>query len=326
MTESRSLKYSHAIREGFFAAMRADSSTFMVGEGIGVRGGCFTETLGLYEEFGPERLLDMPISESAFMGMCAGAAACGSRSIVNLMYLDFATVTIDQIVNQAAKIRYLSAGQYSMPMTIVAVFGSCKSGGAHHSQSLYPWFVYVPGIKVVMPSTPYDVKGLVAGAVMEDNLVLVLFHRALLNKKGQVPEEDYFLPLEKAEVVRQGSDVTLVGSGAMRYRALEAAEKLTEKDCSAEVIDPRILSPLDMETIAESVRKTNRLVIVDEGYSPCGLGGDIVAGVQERVFDYLDAPMQRVHTLDFPIPYSPPLENEVVVGVDNILAAVERIF
>jgi acetoin:2,6-dichlorophenolindophenol oxidoreductase subunit beta len=320
----RQIKYLHAIREGYAAGMRADESTFMVGEGIGWRGGCFAETVGLYDEFGPERVIDMPISEAGFVGMCAAAAACGSRSIVNLMYWDFSLVAMDQIANQAAKIPYISAGQFKMPMTISALYGICTSAGAHHTQPLHPWFMYMPGMKVVMPATPYDVKGLLASAIMDDNLVMVLQHRGLVNVKGDVPEEDYFLPLGKAEVIREGSSVTIVAPGIMRYRALEAAEKLAQNHIFAEVIDPRTLLPLDTETITNSVRKTSRLVVVDEGYSPCGLGAEIISMVQEQVFDYLDAPMQRVHTLSAPSPYSPPLEKALLPDVEKIIAAVMK--
>lgn len=321
----RQITYLYAIREGYAAGMRADETTFLVGEGIGRRGGCFSETLGLYDEFGPERVIDMPISESGFVGMCAGAATCGSRAIVNLMYLDFAMVAMDQIVNQAAKIPYLSAGQFSMPMTIVALYGICGSAGAHHTQPLHPWFMYIPEIKVVMPATPYDVKGLMASAIMDDNLVMVLQHRGLLNIKGEVPEEDYFLPLGEAEVVREGSDITIVAPGVMRYRAMESADRLAKEGISAELIDPRTLLPLDEDTIVNSLKKTNHLVVVDEGYSPCGFGAEIIAMVQEKAFDYLEAPMQRVQTLSAASPYSPPLEKALVPDADEIVAAVMEI-
>jgi len=321
----RQIKYLQAIREGYATGMRADPKAFIVGEGIGRRGGCFAETVGLYDEFGPERVIDMPISEAGFVGMCAGAAACGSRSIVNIMYMDFTAVAMDQIANQAAKITYVSGGQFRMPMTIVGMYGICTSAGAHHTQPLYPWFMYTPGIKVVLPATPYDVKGLTAGAIMDDSLVMVYQHRGLENLKGEVPEEDYFLPLGKAEVVREGSDVTVVAPGIMRHRAAEAAETLAEEGISLEVIDPRSLVPLDDETIAASVMKTHRLVIADEGYAPCGVGAEIIARVQEKVFDYLDAPMVRVHSLSAPSPYAPTLEKALVPDAARIAQAVRSI-
>ena len=321
----REIKYLQAIREGYAAGMRADKYSFIVGEGIGKRGGCFAETAGLYDEFGAERVIDMPISESGFVGMCAGAAACGTRSIVNIMYMDFTAVAMDQIVNQAAKLRYLSGGQFTMPMTIVGLYGICTSAAAHHTQPLYPWFMYVPGIKVVLPSTPYDVKGLTASAIMDDNLVMVFQHRGLINMKGDVPEEDYFLPLGKAEIVREGTHATVVATGAMRHRAVDAAKKLAVEGISIEVIDPRTLVPLDEETIMNSVKKTGRLVVADEGYAPCGVGAEIIAKVQEKVFYYLDAPMQRVHTLSAPSPYAPTLEKELVPDVNAIIKAVKSV-
>lgn len=322
----REIKYLQAIREGYAAGMRADKYSFIVGEGIGKRGGSFSETLGLYDEFGADRVIDMPISESGFVGMCAGAAACGTRSIVNIMYMDFTMVAMDQIVNQAAKMRYVSGGQFTMPMTVVGMCGICTSGGAHHTQPLYPWFMYTPGIKVVLPSTPYDVKGLTASAIMDDNLVMVFQHRGLVNMKGDVPKEDYFLPLGKAEIVRDGKHVTVVATGMMRHRAMDAAKKLAEDDnISIEVIDPRTLMPLDEDTIINSVMKTGRLVVADEGYAPCGIGAEIIAKVQEKVFDYLDAPMQRVHTLSAPSPYAPTLEKGLVPDADVIIKAVKSI-
>lgn len=321
----RKIRYQQAISEGYATGMRADDSTFIVGEGIGIRGGCFTETKGLYEEFGRDRVIDTPISESAFTGLCAGAAACGTRSIANLMFIDFALVAMDQIINQAAKIAYLSAGQYTMPMTITGMYGIGSSGGAHHTQPLHPMFVYIPGIKVVMPATVRDVKGLLASAIMDDNLVIVLHHRALVSLKGEVEEGDLYLPLGKAEIVREGDGVTLVAAGIMRYQALKAAEKLQQKGVSVEVIDPRTLIPLDQDTIINSVKKTGKLVVVDEGYSPCGFGAEIIAMVQDNVFDYLDAPMKRICTLSAPTPYSPPLQDALVPDVDRIIDGVMEI-
>lgn len=317
----RQISYLQAISEGFACGMRKDPSSFIVGEGIAKRGGCFAHTKGLYEEFGPERVMDMPISESAFVGMCAGAAACGSRAIADLMYFDFITLAMDQIVNQAAKIRYMSGGQFSMPMTINTIFGIYRSAGAHHSQSLYPWFIYIPGIKVIIPSTPYDVKGLLASAILDDNMVLVLEHRALLNIKGDVPEEDYLLPLGKANIVRKGTDVTIVALGLMVHHALKAAEILADKNINAEVIDLRTLVPLDEKTIIDSVKKTGRLLIVDEGYSPCGIGAEIIALVQGQAFDFLNAPIKRLHTESVPVPYSPALEQYIIPNPEKIVNA-----
>lgn len=317
----RQISYLQAISEGFACGMRKDPSSFIVGEGIAKRGGCFAHTKGLYEKFGSERVLDMPISESGFVGMCAGAAACGSRAIVDLMYFDFITLAMDQIVNQAAKLRYISAGQFFMPLTINAIFGISRSAGAHHSQAFYPWFVHTPGIKVVIPSSPYEVKGLLASAIMDDNLVLVLEHRALLNIKGDVPEEDYFVPLGEASIVREGTDVTIVAVGLMVHHALKAAEILADKNINAEVIDLRTLVPLDEKTIIDSVKKTGRLLIVDEGYSPCGIGAEIIALVQSKAFDFLNAPIKRLHTESVPVPYSPALEQYIIPNPEKIVKA-----
>ncbi len=321
----REISYLQAIREGFAAGMRKDSTTIIVGEGIAARGGCFGHTKGLWEEFGPERVLDTPISESAFTGMCAGASACGSRSIVDIMYLDFTLVAMDQIVNQAAKLRYMSGGQCKMPMTINGVFGGIRSGGAHHSQTLYPLFANIPGIKIVLPSTAYDVKGLLAGAIMDDNLVMVLEHRALLNIKGDVPEEDYFLPMGEASIVRKGTDVTIVGLSFMVHHAMRAAEILEKDGVSVEVIDPRTLVPFDKKTVIESVKKTGRMVIVDEAYAPCSFASEIIAIVQEEALDFLNAPIKRINTLSAPIPFSPPLENYILPNPEKIVSAVKAI-
>ena len=320
----RQITYREAMIEGFATAMRKDDSTFMVGEGIGPRGGCFAHTTGLHAEFGPERVLDMPISEASFVGMCAGAAACGSRAVVDLMYVDFVALAMDQAVNQAAKIPYLSAGQFRMPLTLNALFGIGGSAGAHHSQSFHPWFMYMPGIKVVMPSTPYDLKGLLAGAILDDNLVVVLENRLLLNTKGDVPAEDYLLPLGEAAVVREGHDISIVAAGRMVVEALRAAETLAGEDISAEVIDLRTLMPLDEKRIVDSVTKTGRLLVVDEGYAPCGVGAEITAVVQKEAFDSLDAPVERLHTASAPISYSPTEEAYLCPNAEKIARTVRE--
>jgi len=321
----REISCIQAIAEGYAAAMRKDPGCFIVGEGIAQRGGCFGHTKGLLDEFGEERVLDMPISESAFTGMCAGAAMCGSRAVVDIMYVDFMTLAMDQIVNQAAKIRYLSAGQFDMPLTVVGVMGAARSGGAHHSQSLHPWFMNIPGILVVIPSNAYDLKGLLAAAVLSNDLAIVLPHRGLLAAKTPVPEEDFLLPLGEARVVREGEDVTIVAAGMMLQNAKEAAKKLAEEGISSELIDLRTLVPLDEEAILKSVGKTGRLVVVDEGYSMCGVGAEIIARVQEKAFDMLDAPIERVHPLSTPVPFSPVLENAFLPDSERIAKAVMKV-
>ena len=310
---------AEAMSEAFRMAMRKDQSTFIVGEGVAVRGGCFAQTRGLLAEFGADRVLDMPISEAAFTGMCAGAAACGSRAVVDIMYMDFTLVAMDQIINQAAKLRCMSGGQFTMPLTIVGLCGADRSGGAHHSGSLHPLFMNVPSIKIVIPSNAYDTKGLLVSAVLDDSLTVVCVHRGLLNHKSEVPESDYRLPLGEAVVIREGKDITIVAAGMLLHRAVEAADELAERNIHAEVIDPRTLAPLDEETIIESVKKTGRLVVADEGYANCGVGAEIIARVQEKAFDYLDAPMQRVHTLPTTIPFSPTLEQYVIPQTNTIV-------
>jgi len=318
----REITYTRAITEGYAVAMRRDPTTFIVGEGIADRGGCFGQTLRLLREFGPQRVLDMPISEAGFVGMCAGAAACGSRAVVDIMFFDFAALAMDQIVNQAAKLRYMSGGQYEMPLTIVGVSGASGSGGPHHSQSLHPWFIHIPGIIVALPSNGPDMKGLLAATILANDLAVVMAHKGLLSTKWDVPEEDYTLPLGEARIAREGTDVTVVATGMMVEHALAAAEQLTGEGVSVEVIDPRTLVPLDEDAIVESVKKTKHLVVADEGYSACGVGAEIIACVQERAFGSLSAPARRIHPLSAPIPFSPVLERAVIPDVDRIVAGV----
>ncbi len=321
----RNSKILIAMREGVATAMAADETTFIVGEGIANRGGVFTESTGLLEKFGPERIMDMPLSENAFLGMCAGAAMCGSRAICDIMFSDFLTLSMSPLVDQAIKIPYMSGGQFKMPLTILAFYGVSGSNGAQHSQSLHPWFMHIPGIKVVVPSTPYDMKGLLASAILDDNVALVLRHRALIHQQGELPEEDYFLPLGKAEVVRQGADVTVVAPGIMRHRLFNIAENLSGLGIEIELIDPRTLTPLDTDTICESVKKTNHLVVVDEAYSPCGFGAEVIATVQDQVFDYLDAPLKRIHPPSVPVPFSTNLEQAYLPNDEMIIREIKKV-
>jgi pyruvate dehydrogenase E1 component beta subunit len=321
---SREIIYLKAISEGYAAGMRGDPTSFIVGEGIAARGGCFGHTVGLYKEFGADRVIDTPISEAGFVGMCAAAAACGSRAVADMMYSDFILLTLDQLINQAAKMHYVSGGQFKMPLTLGAIYGITGSAGCHHSQSFHPWFMYVPGIRVVMPSTPYDVKGLMASAIMDDNIAIVLLHRALLRLKGDVPENDYRIPLGQANVVREGSDVTIATVGLMVHHSLKAAETLQSQGIGAEVIDLRTVAPLDEETILKSVEKTRRLIVVDEGYATCGVGAEIAARVQEKMHGQLKSPIGRLHTVGVPIPFSPVLENAALPTPEKIVAAITK--
>lgn len=325
----REITLLEAIREALRNELQKDKSVFLMGEGIGPRGSAFMQTAGLWEEFGDERVRDTPISESAFTGAGVGAAVCGMRPIVDLMFLDFSLVAMDQIVNMAAKLRWMSKGQLSVPLVIRAscgtLQGSLNALGPHHSQSFYSWFIHTPGLKVVLPSTPYDAKGLLISAVRDDDPVIYLEHKGLFKVKGPVPEEEYVVPVGEADIKRAGSDATVVATGLMVHYALDVANDLQGDGISLEVIDPRTLWPLDIGTIIESVRKTGHLVIVDEGYSACGFGAEIAALVADDAFDYLNAPIKRVNTYHVPIPFSPVMANFVIPNKERIIQAVKII-
>jgi len=314
-----------AIREALRNELQRDQSVFMMGENIGPHGSVFKQTLGFWEEFGDDRIRDTPISESACVGAAIGAAICGMRPVIDLMYLDFFPVAMDQIVNQAAKLKYMSGGQLRAPIVLRSCFGAFKADGPHHSQSFYSWFIHTPGLKVVIPSTPYDAKGLLIGAIRDNDPVIYLEHKALYKFKGLVPEEEYTIPLGKAEIKRKGEDVTTVATGFMVHKALEVADEAANEGISVEVIDPRTLWPLDKETILRSVEKTGRFVIIDEGYGPCGFGAEVASLVAEEAFDYLDAPIKRVYSHHVPIPFSPVMKDFVIPGKDRILEAVRSI-
>ena len=295
----------------------------MVGEGAGVRGGNFNTTVGLFDIHGPERLVDVPISERGFVGMCAGAAMTGTRPIVDFMFTDFILDSIGEMVNQAAKMQYMSSGRLKMPLVLRGCVGVGASAATHHSGNYYPFFTHQPGFRVVYPSNPADAKGLFKTAIRSDDPVLFLEHRLLLNAIGPVPEEDDFvIPFGQAKVVRPGSDVTVVALATMVGRTVAIAEQLEGEGISVEVIDPRTLAPLDMETILESVAKTGRLMIIDETYAPGSIGADIAAAVVDVAFDDLDAPIRRLNGLHTPIPYSPPLEAAAVPQDDAIADAI----
>ncbi len=320
----KEIRYIRAINEALREEMARDETVHIIGEDVGVSGGGFTATRGLYQEFGPERVKDTPIAESAIMGIALGAAMTGLRPVVEIMFMDFLTVCMDQVVNQVAKMRYLYGGQYKVPLVIRAPAGGGLSAGPHHSQCLEAWFTHVPGLKVVMPSTPYDVKGLLKASIRDDNPVLFIEHKNLA-LTGQIPEEEYVLPLGKADIKRQGDNVTIVATSQMVFQALAAAEKLAVEGISAEVVDPRTLSPLDMETILDSVKKTGRLVIAHEAVKSCGFGAEIAARVIEEAFDYLDAPIKRVGAPFTPIPFSPTLEKAYLPNEQDIINAVKEI-
>ncbi len=297
-----------------------------MGEDIGHHGGIFRVTKDLIEEFGPDRVRDTPISESSFVGIGIGAAMAGMRPVVELLFMDFALVAADQIVNQAAKLRYMAGGTVSVPMVIRAQQGGGRGNGAQHSQSFESWFAQVPGLIVVAPSTPADAKGLLRSSIRAENPVVFIEHKLLYNTKGEVPDGDYITPIGKAEIKRDGRDVTIASYSRTLLFALEAADSLAKKGIEAEVIDLRTIEPLDMETILESIRGTGRLLVVHESHSNCGLGAEILARVNEQAPERLIMPARRLGAKHVPIPVAEPLENAVLPQPDDILRAVEAMF
>lgn len=317
--------YREALRAALREEMIRDPMVFVMGEDVGIYGGAFAVTKGLFEEFGGERVKDTPLSEAVIVGAATGAAILGTRPVAEIMYVDFMTFCMDQLVNQAAKIRYMFGGKVKVPMVIRTQGGTGAFSAAQHSQSLESWFIHVPGIKVVMPSTPYEAKGLLKSSIRDNNVVLFIEHKMLYNTKGEVPEEDYTIPLGIADVISPGNDVTIVSWSHMVLVAKEAAEHLAQEGISAEVINLRTLNPLDADTIISSVRKTGRLVICEEGCKTGGFGGEICAQINEKAFYYLDAPIFRIAGKDAPIPFSPNLEQASVPNVDQIIKGVKSI-
>jgi len=328
----RELTMSRAMVEAIATEMRDDEEVFYMGEDVADYGGIFDSTQGLREEFGYDRVMDVPISETAYLGAAVGAAQEGMRPIAELMFVDFFGVAMDQIYNQMAKNTYMSGGNVSVPMVLTAAVGGTYNDAAQHSQTLYGTFAHVPGMKVVVPSTAYEAKGLMHNAIRDDDPVVYMFHKRLMGigwlpapdgPKTPVPEEAYTIPFGSADVKREGADATIVTLGLHVHRALDAAESLSEAGIDAEVIDLRSLVPLDTDTIVESIEKTGALVVVDEDYRSYGVTGEIVASVADEALGALDA-VERVAIPDVPIPYSRPLENEVVPDADDIEAAVTR--
>ena len=319
---ARRIRFVEALREGMRQEMERDPRVFVMGEGVGPHGSCFKQTENFCALFGEDRSRDTPISELAIAGAAAGAAMMGMRPIADLMWIDFSMLAMDQICNQAAKLRYISNGQVRVPVVYRMTTGRSKSNAAHHSGSFYSWYVNTPGLKVVVPSTPYDAKGLIISAIRDDDPVIYLEHKLLLNMRGEVPEEPYTIPLGVAEIKRAGEDVTVVATGAMVNFALRAAETLAKEGISIEVVDPRTLMPYDGETILASVRKTGWLLVVDEGYRYCGFASEIVAFVVENAMDALRQPPRQLTTMHTTIPFSPPMEDYVFPNPDRIAAAV----
>ncbi len=321
----RTLSYVAAIVEAQRQLMAADPAVFIAGEDVSAYGGVFGTSRGLAQEFGADRVVDTPISESGIVGLAIGAAATGLRPIVEIMFMDFIGVCMDQVFNQLAKMRYMFGGKATLPVTIRTMMGAGRNLAAQHSQSLEAWFCHVPGLKVVMPSNPYDAKGLLVAAVRENNPVIVCDNKMLLGMQGEVPEDLYETPLGRARVVREGSNFTIVATSRMVQESLTAADELAVEGIDAEVIDPRTLKPLDIETIAGSVRRTHRALVVHEAVRFGGLGAEIAAQIQEEAFDSLDAPVGRVGAPFAPVPFSPALERLYVPNAGTIVAEVRRI-
>jgi len=322
---TRRITFAQALNEALHEEMARDPSVFVLGEDIGILGGLFQVTQGLLATFGPRRVIDTPISEAAIAGAGVGAALVGARPVIEFQFSDFMTIAMDQIVNHAAKLRYMTGGQAKVPVVIRAPVCSGISMGAQHSQNLEAWFVHVPGLIVVMPSTPHIAKGLLKAAIRDDNPVVFLEPRVLYTATGEVPEDDCVLPIGAAAVRREGRDVTIVATGRMVGMALSAADKLSQEGVEAEVIDPQTLKPLDTETILRSVQKTTRLVVVNEGCRTCGYASEIAAIIAERGIYHLDAPIQRVTAQDVPMPVSRSLEAELLPNEKAIIAAVKNI-
>jgi pyruvate dehydrogenase E1 component beta subunit len=292
--------------------MRRDSRVFVLGEDIAEAGTAFKVLSGLADEFGAERVLDTPISEAGFTGIAVGAAMTGMRPVVDIMFGDFIGLTMDQMVNQAAKVHYMSGGKWKVPMVMRATLGATRRSAAQHSQSLHAWFCHVPGLKVVLPSTPYDAKGLLKSAIRDDNPVVFFEDKMMFRFKGPVPAEEYTIPLGVADIKREGTDITLVATSSMVHVALGAAKLLEEYDITAEVVDPRTLWPLDEQTLIESAKKTSRVIVIDEGYGRYGATAELASVIAEGAFFDLEAPVKRMGAMHVPIPFSPPLEDATV--------------
>ncbi len=324
-TAVREITLGDAVREALSEEMRRDPTVLVLGEDIAEAGTVFKVLTGLVEEFGTERVLDTPISEPGFTGMAVGAAMTGLRPVVDIMFGDFVGLTMDQMVNQAAKIHYMSGGEWKVPMVMRATMGATRRSAAQHSQSLHAWFCHVPGLKVVLPSTPYDAKGLMKTAIRDDNPVAFFEDKMMYALKGPVPEEEYTIPFGVADVKREGEDLTIVATSSMVQVALGAAQMLAEHDISVEVVDPRTLWPLDERTILDSVKKTARAIVMDEGYGRYGVMAELAAVIAENAFFDLEAPVKRVGAMHVPIPFSPPLEDVTVPTVETVFEAAQEL-
>ena len=318
------INYVRAVKDAMAEEMRLDDSIFIMGEDVETMGGVFGCTKGILAEFGHDRIRNTPISEAAFIGAGLGAALTGMRPVVEVQYVDFILCAMDQVINQIAKYRYASGGNAGVPLTIRAQQGSGRGNGVQHSQNLEAIFCHMPGLKVVMPSTPYDAKGLLKTAIRDNDPVMFFEHKMLYQTRSEVPKEDYTIPFGVADIKREGKDITLIATSWMVLRALEAAEELAKQDISVEVIDPRTLVPLDLDTIIKSVIKTGRAIVVHEAHQMCGIGAELSHLITEKAFSYLDAPVKRVTAYQTPIPYSRKLEQLTVPSVERIISGVRE--
>ena len=318
-SNGRELTFGEAIREALTEEMRRDPSVFIIGEDVAEAGHPFKVLKGLVEEFGPERVIDSPISEAGFTGLGVGAAMTGMRPVVDIMFGDFITLAMDQLVNQAAKIHYMSGGRLKVPLVLRTTLGASRRSAAQHSQSLQAWLSHIPGLKVVLPSNPYDAKGLLKTAIRDDNPVAFFEDKMMYTFKGPVPSEDYTIDLGVAEVKRTGTDITIVATSSMVQVALAAAEKLDNMGISAEVVDPRTTFPLDHRTLIESAKKTSRVIVVDEGYQRYGVTGEIASVIADGAFYHLDAPVKRLGAMDVPVPFSPVLEDLTIPSAESLV-------
>ena len=315
---TREITLSQAVNEAIAEEMRRDATIFLIGEDVAEAGTPFKVLSGLVEEFGTDRIIDTPIAEPGFMGIAVGAAMTGSRPIVDLMFGDFLYLIMDQLCNQAAKTHYMSGGKLNVPLVMRTNLGATRRSAAQHSQSLHALVAHIPGLKVAMPSSAYEAKGLMKTAIRDDNPVVIFEDKLMYNDKAPVPEGEFLIPFGEANVLRQGSDVTLIGTSSMRQVCEQAADLLEQDGISAEVIDPRTIVPLDEQTILDSVRKTSRAIVVDEGHQNFGVTGEIASRISEKAFYYLDAPVQRMGAMDVPVPFSPALEDLTVPTPDAV--------
>jgi pyruvate dehydrogenase E1 component beta subunit len=325
MAAQREITFAEAVREALAEEMRRDSRVCILGEDVAEAGTPFKVLSGLVEEFGTQRVIDTPISEAGFTGLAVGAAMTGMRPVVDIMFGDFITLTMDQMVNQAAKVHYMSGGKWKVPMVMRTTLGAARRSAAQHSQSLHAWFSHVPGLKVVMPSTPYDAKGLLKTAIRDENPVVFFEDKMSYKLKGPVPREEYTIPFGVADIKREGSDITIVGTSSMVQVALGAAAQLEEIGISAEVIDPRTTWPLDEATLIESAKKTSRAIVVDEGCGRYGVAAEIAAVIAEGAFYNLDGPVRRVGAMHVPIPFSPPLEDATVPSEKSVFELARQL-